>query len=189
MTARIAKPPRSVPVFSALLCAAPIAWLVMMVTGVAASMATSSGQVAPTDELIIAFVVAMSLPFGLVIVAVYLPVVVAMRQASMVGLPTGLFALAGAVAAPVAGLLLLVLGHALFRGQPNVPGSLWQDLSRLFGPQFVLLIPPLVALMIGGAVFGAGFAQSCRYLERAFPEAEGLRNHTSGARSVKPDSY
>ncbi len=138
----------------------------MMVTGLAASMATSSGQAAPTDEVIIAFVVAMSLPFGLVIVAVYLPVVVAMRQASMVGLPTGLFALAGVVAAPVAGLLLLVLGHALFRGQPNVPDSLWQDLSRLFGPQFVLLSPPLVALMIGGAVFGAGFAQSCRYLER-----------------------
>jgi MFS family permease len=139
--------------------------------------------------VIIAFVVAMSLPFGLVIVAVYLPVVVAMRQASMVGLPTGLFALAGVVAAPVAGLLLLVLGHALFRGQRNVPDSLWQDLSRLFGQQFVLLIPSLVALMIGGAVFGAGFAQGCRYLERAFPEAEGLRNQASGPRGVTPDSY
>ena len=111
---------------------------------------------------------AKRLPFALVIVAVYLPVIVAMRQARLPGQPVALFALAGMLAGPVAGVLLLTLGQGLVGGRFQPEPSLWQLLGRVFGSGLPQLLAPMVALMLGGAVFGAGFAWACRYAERPF---------------------
>jgi hypothetical protein len=167
-------PSRSLPVFSALLCAAPASWLVMMATGaLLMSMAewqrvNAAGSPMLWDEFLAAFLFAASLPFALVIVAVYLPVIVAMRQARLPGQPVALFALAGMLAGPVAGVLLLALGHLLFGARFQPEPTLWQLLGRVFGSRLPQLLPPMVALMLGGAVFGSGFAWACRYGERAF---------------------
>ena len=169
---------RSLPVFSALLCAAPASWLVMMASGaLLMSLAEwqrvhAAGPPMLWDEFLVAFVFAASLPFALVIVAVYLPVIVAMRQARLPGQPVALFALAGMLAGPVAGVLLLSLGHVLFSGRFHPYPTLWQLLGRVFGTGLPQLLPPLLALMLGGAVFGAGFAWACRYAERPFSGQE-----------------
>ena len=124
------------------------------------------------DELLVAFVVTASLPFALAIVSVYLPVIVAMRQARLPGQPVALFALAGMLAAPVAGVLLLSLSHVLFGSALEAEPGLWRLFGRVFGDRAMPLLAPLVALMLGGAVFGAGFAWACRYAERPFRTME-----------------
>ena len=159
--------PRSLPVFSALVGAATAAWTVMMLTGpgLVLLLEAGVGRGATWDELLVALVVSMSLPSALVISAVYLPVVVARRQASLSGEPVALFALAGMLAGPIAGLLLLVAAHYLFA---RAGVSLLQDLARQSSPQFGGLLGMLVTLMLGGATFGGGFAWATRYAERPF---------------------
>jgi len=90
---------------------------------------------------------------------------VARRQASLSGEPVALFALAGMLAGPIAGLLLLVAAHYLFAREGV---SLLQDLARQSSPQFGGLLGMLVTLMFGGATFGGGFAWATRYAERPF---------------------
>ena len=168
---------RSLPVFSALLCAAPASWLVMMASG-ALLMSLADWLRAPGgapmlwDEFLVAFFFAASLPFTLVIVAVYLPVIVAMRQARLPGQPVALFALAGMLAGPVAGVLLLAGSQLLFRSPLDADPGILRLLGRVFGSRFTLLVGPIVALMLGGAVFGAGFAWACRYAERPYRTTE-----------------
>jgi len=170
-------PSRSLPVFSALLCAAPASWLVMMLSGdVLMSLAewqrAHVGVPMLRDEFLVAFFLAACVPIALVIVAVYLPVIVAMRQARLPGQPVALFALAGMLAAPVAGVLLLSLSHVLFGSALEAEPGLWRLFGRVFGDRAMPLLAPLVALMLGGAVFGAGFAWACRYAERPFRTME-----------------
>jgi len=171
-------PSRSLPVFSALLCAAPASWLVMMASGAwlmsLADWRAQGGVPMSWDELLVAFFFAASVPIALVIVAVYLPVIVAMRQARLPGQPVALFALAGMLAGPVAGVLLLSLSHMVFGSALEAEPGFLRLLGRVFGGTVTSLLAPLVALMLGGAVFGAGFAWACRYAERPFRTVEAL---------------
>lgn len=137
----------------------------MMVTGpvLVALMDTSAGPGATWDEFLVAFVIGMSLPLALVIAAVYLPVVVAMRRASLPGEPVALFALAGLFSGPLAGLLLLGGVHLLFAPAERL---FVDDLRRLLQPDMRAGFGLLLALMLGGATFGGSFALATRYRER-----------------------
>lgn len=183
-------PSRSLPVFSALLCAAPASWLVMMASGAVLTSLADWQRVhggGPLwDEFLVAFFFAASLPFALVIAAVYLPVVVAMRQARLPGQPVALFALTGMLAGPVVGVLLLALSHVLLGSVSEGQPGLVQLLGRLFGNRVMPLLGPLVALMLGGAVFGAGFAWACRYADRPFRMPGGTEHRPSNRLTPEP---
>ena len=159
--------PRTEPVFPALIGAAAAAAMVMMLTGPALVRWLDAGVGAGVmwDELFAAFVASMSVPLAVVIAAVYLPVVVARRRAAVPGEPVALFALAGGLAGPILGLVVLSAAHFLFADQ-DVP--LVQDLARQFSPQLRGLLGMLVTLMLGGAVFAGGFAWAIRYADRPF---------------------
>jgi hypothetical protein len=169
------EPTLTEPSLSALLFAAPAAWMVMMLSGGSlmslAMWLRVRGEALSIrwDEYVLAFVLAFSLPFALAIVVVYMPVIVAMRRARLPGEPVALFALAGMLAAPVAGALLLSIGHALARSL--VTTAFWPDVRRLIAQDPGTVLLPLAALVAGGAVFGAGFAWALRYVERPFEPA------------------
>jgi hypothetical protein len=162
-------PLRTIPALSAILWSALASWVVMMTSGAALMAAaewyrtTTVGVPMVWDAFLIAFVVAACVPFILVIAAVYLPVSVAMFEAGMPGPPVSICALAGALAGPLTGLLLLAAGHALFANRFDPHLSLWADLARLVTRHAFSLGPPLVSLMLGGAVFGGGLAWARRY--------------------------
>jgi hypothetical protein len=124
------------------------AWFAMMVVGVASGLLVEFqlGHVSSTnvDEYLVAFLIAMSVPFGLATAAVYAPVALSARQWRSAS-PARVGA-ACAAAAPVAGLMLLAIGAALW-GAPRGPEPLQ------------MLLSPGLALTVGGLLFGGMFAQ------------------------------
>jgi hypothetical protein len=130
-----------------LLSSAVAAWLAMMVVGVTGGLLVEFqlGHVrsANLDEYLVAFLIAMSAPFALAIAVVYLPIALATRRWRSVS-PARVGA-ACAAAAPVAALMLLVIGTALW-GMPKRPDAL------------AMLLAPGVALAVGGLLFGMSFA-------------------------------
>jgi hypothetical protein len=130
-----------------LLSSAIAAWLAMMVVGVTVGLLVERqlGHVssANLDEYLVAFLIAMSAPFALAIAAIYLPIALSARRWRAVS-PARVGA-ACAAAAPLAGLMLLVIGTALW-GAPRRPDALQ------------MLLAPGVALAVGGPLFGMSFA-------------------------------
>jgi hypothetical protein len=129
-----------------LLSSAIAAWLAMMVVGVASGLLVELrlGHVnsANVDEYLVAFLIAMTAPFALAIAAVYVPIARSARRWRAVS-PARVGA-ACVAAAPVAGLMLLAIGTALW-GPPRRPEALQ-------------LLAPGVALAAGGLLFGMASA-------------------------------
>ena len=119
------------------------AWFGMILAGVTAGLLVERqlGHVssANVDEYVAAFLIAMPVPFALAIAAVYAPVALA-AQRSRSSSPLRVGA-ACAAAAPIAGLMLLGIGAALW-GPPKSHEPLQ------------MLLPPGLALAIGGLLFG-----------------------------------
>ena len=128
-----------------LLSSAIAAWLAMIVVGVTGGLLVELrlGHVssANLDEYLVAFLIAMSAPFALAIAAVYVPIALAMRRWSISHARVGA---ACAAAAPVAGLMLLLIGVALW-GMPRGHAPLQ------------IIASPGVALAVGGFLFGMSF--------------------------------
>lgn len=96
-------------------------------------------------EYAIAFLVAMPVPFALVIAIVYTPLVLRVRVVSSGTASPLTFGLACIVAAPLAGVVLLAIGSLVW-GPPKVPG-------------YLEFVPTLLAIASGGLAFGLAFGQ------------------------------
>jgi hypothetical protein len=127
---------------------AVMAWVVMMAAGLALGALAErrlghlhSGN---GGEYLTAFLVAMPVPFALAIVVVYIPIVLGVRAVSSGTASPLAFGTACIVAAPLAGLTLLAMGSAVW-GPPAMAGG------------YMHYFPPLLALALGGLVFGLAF--------------------------------
>lgn len=107
------------------------------------------GQHAPDEPLLglaLLFFIVLAIPFGFVVGAIYVPAVL-LARGRLGRRPVALGAV-GAVMTPIAALALLMAGAALF-GRP------WPRALRD-------LLPFLLPLVIGDAVFGLGVGWSDR---------------------------
>jgi hypothetical protein len=125
-----------------------LSWFAMMAIGLASGVLIETRvghlQSANAGEFVIAFLMAMTVPFGLAIAAIYTPVALMAERIGSTS-PARVGATCAATA-PVAGVLLIVIGIALW-GPPRAP-NLW-----------LVFTSPGLALAVGGFLFGMSFAQ------------------------------
>jgi hypothetical protein len=95
-------------------------------------------------EYVAAFMVAMPLPFAFVIAIVYTPVVLGVRAVTAATASPMAFGAACVIAAPLAGLILLVVGSLIW-GRPTLGGGYMKHAW------------PLLAISLGGLAFGLTF--------------------------------
>ena len=129
---------------------AVMAWLAMMVAGltVGSLVEYRLGHLdsMAIGEYAIAFLLAMPVPFALVIAVVYTPLVLGLRAVSS-RMPSPLaLGTACIVAAPFAGLVLIAAG-ALVWGPPKIAHG------------YITFVPTLLAIALGGLVFGLAFGR------------------------------
>jgi hypothetical protein len=129
---------------------AVMAWLVMMAAGlpIGALVEFGLGHLDSTSigEYAIAFLLAMPVPFALVIAVVYTPLVLGLRVVSSRTASPLAFGAACLVAAPFAGLVLIAIGSVVW-GPPKIAGG------------FMTFAPTLVTIALGGLVFGLAFGR------------------------------
>lgn len=139
-----------------------VAWLVMLAVGTLAWVSSVGlrGHLAPDEpltELAFLFPLVMAIPFGFLLVVVYLPTLrVAHSVAGGGRLRQGL---AGGAAGPVAGLVLLVAGRILFSNVPHIRPTIWADLEAI-SRNPLDVAPWILTLVIGGVVLGLGVSWS-----------------------------
>lgn len=136
--------------------AALSSWGVMMAVGLACGMLfeLQAGRLnsANVAEYVTAFIIAMPLPFALIVAAVFLPTTLGVRALARDMPSPSLLAGACVLAAPVGGLLLIALGSAIW-GPPSGNLSGCVTGATAFG-QCASLLPVLAALIAGGITFG-----------------------------------
>ena len=126
-----------------------MAWLVMMAAGlpIGALVELWLGHLDSTSmgEYAIAFLLAMPVPFALVIAVVYTPLVLGLRAVSSRPPSPLAFGAACIVAAPFAGLVLIAIGSLVW-GPPRIAG-------------FMSFASTLATIALGGLVFGLAFGR------------------------------
>jgi hypothetical protein len=132
-----------------LIPAAFLAWLVMMAAGLSLGLIVESrlghlGSETVIAEYVAAFMISMPLPFAFVIAIVYTPVALGVRAVTSVTASPMVFGAACGVAAPLAGLILFVVGSLLW-GRPTLGGG------------YIKHGWPLLAIALGGLAFGLTF--------------------------------
>jgi hypothetical protein len=135
---------------SAVLPSAALSWLVMMATGLmfGALMESWLGhlELAHAGEYVAAFLVAMPVPFFLVIALVFAPVAMGLRALGSGGTSPWAFGVACVLTAPLAGLLLVAIGTAIW-GPPSMVGGV------------ATFVVPLFGIASGGMAFGMAFGR------------------------------
>ena len=136
--------------------AAVLAWFSMLVAATLASLGVAWLRSSPASQeplvgLALLFPIVMALPLALLVVVVYLPAMLGMR--ALIGTNPLSLGLAGSAVAPVAGTVLLLGGRLLFANS----GSIWIDLQAI-GRDPLNASPLLLALVLGGIVFGVSLA-------------------------------
>jgi len=134
----------------AVLPSAALSWLVMMATGLMLGALTESwlGHLdsGHAGEYAVSFLLAMPVPFLLVVAMVFAPLALGLRAISSGGTSPWAFGGACVLTAPLAGLLLLAIGAAIW-GPPATGGG------------FIKFIVPLLAIASGGMAFGVAFGR------------------------------
>lgn len=95
-------------------------------------------------EYVVAYLLAMPVPFVLTIVLVFAPVAIGLRSISAGGASPLAFGGACVLTSPLAGLLLLAIGAVIW-GQPTSAGG------------YIKFVAPLLAIASGGMAFGVAF--------------------------------
>ena len=135
------------------LASAVVSWLVMMATGLMLGVLVESRlghlDTGNAGEYVVSFLVAMPVPFVLAIALVFAPVAMGLRVISSGAASPLAFGSACVLVAPFAGLLLLMLGTALW-GLPTNAGG------------YIKFIAPLLAIASGGMAFGLAFGRVVR---------------------------
>jgi len=156
-----------------LMAMAGMSWAAMLTAGALAwtSLVGLRGQHAPDEpliELASLFLVVMAVPFAMVLLAVYAPVLFV--GGILLGRRPWRLALVGGATGPLAGLVLVVAGHLRYSKRPTI----WADLEAM-GRDPLYVVPWLLVLVAGGLVFGFGIGWSIE------TRSNGPLQPTSGA--------